>query len=239
MWFDGGAGRPADSDVSVGRVNAPRENAPRENAPRDDPASLDTGGAGHGVADPGALERGWIAGIQRGDVADFEAVVRAYGPPLTRFATGLLGARDAADDVVQDVLWRVWEGRAAWRPTVSLSAYLYAAVRNRALNALERDRVRVRYSGATREAAAHDPALYAAPSPAEVTEAAAEVSDRTAMVRRAFAALTERQQTAVRLRYEDGLSFADVAAALGVSVSAAEQLVARAIRVLRSEIVRP
>ena len=230
MWFDG-AGRPHDSDASVGRANAPRENAPGEN-----PAPLDSGRAGRGVSDSGVLERGWIAGIQHGDVAAFEAVVRTYGPPLTRFATGLLGGRDAADDVVQDVLWRVWDGRAAWRPTVSLSAYLYAAVRNRALNALERDRVRARHGDATRDAAAHDPALYAAPSPAEITEAAADASDRTALVRRAFAALTERQQTAVRLRYEDGLSFADVAASLGVSVSAAEQLVARAIRVLRSEI---
>jgi RNA polymerase sigma-70 factor (ECF subfamily) len=227
IWFDG-AGHPRDSAASTGQVNVPSDN----------PAPSGTGSAGHGVSEPAALERAWIVGIQGGSVADFEAVVRAYGPPLTRFAIGLLGGRDAADDVVQDVLWRVWEGRAEWRPTVSLSAYLYAAVRNRALNALERDRVRARHGDATRDAAAHDPALYAAPSPAELTEAAAEAADRIAQMRRAFAALTERQRTAVRLRYEDGLSFADVAAALGVSVSAAEQLVARAIRVLRSEIAR-
>jgi RNA polymerase sigma-70 factor (ECF subfamily) len=177
----------------------------------------------------------WIEGIRRGDVSAFEAMVRAYGPRLARFAVGLLGSREDAEDIAQDVLWRVWEGRGAWRPTVSLRAYLFTAVRNRALNLLQRDRIRARYyQEATQQAAAHDSELYTIPSPAAVLEEEEERIALAAALRQAFAGLTERQQSAVRLRYEHGLTFPEVAAALAVSLSAAEKIVARALRALRA-----
>jgi RNA polymerase sigma-70 factor, ECF subfamily len=179
-------------------------------------------------------ERAWIDGVRRGNVAAFERMVRAYGPPLSRFAFGLLGSQEDADDIVQDVLWRVWDGREDWWPTVSLRAYLFTAVRNRALNLLQRGRVSARYQEATQQAAEHDAELQAIPSPAEVFEAEEERTALTAALRRAFAGLTERQQSAVRLRYEEGLTFPEAAAALGVSLSAAEKIVARAIRVMRA-----
>ena len=93
---------------------------------------------------PDVRERDWIEGIGRSDVGAFEAMVRTYGPQLARFAVGLLGSREDAEDIAQDVLWRVWDGRGAWRPTVSLRAYLFTAVRNRALNLLQRGRIRAR-----------------------------------------------------------------------------------------------
>ncbi len=182
---------------------------------------------------PAVREGEWIEQIRRGDAAAFETMVRAYGPQLARFAVGLLGSREDAEDIVQDVLWRVWEGRGAWRPTVSLRAYLFTAVRNRALNLLQRGRIRARYQVATQHSAQYDAELQAIASPADVLD---EEEDRIAVttaLRRAFAGLTERQQSAVRLRYEHGLTFPEVAAALAVSLGAAERIVARAIRAMR------
>jgi RNA polymerase sigma-70 factor (ECF subfamily) len=176
----------------------------------------------------------WIEGIGRGDVAAFEAMVRAYGPRLARFAVGLLGSREDAEDIAQDVLWRVWEGRGAWRPTVSLRAYLFTAVRNRALNLLQRGRIRARYQAAMQHRAQHDAELQEIANPAAALEEEEERVAVTTALRRAFAGLTERQQSAVRLRYEHGLTFPEVAAALAVSLSAAEKIVARAIRALRA-----
>jgi RNA polymerase sigma-70 factor (ECF subfamily) len=183
---------------------------------------------------PEVREGEWIEGIRRGDVAAFEAMVRAYGPRLARFAIGLLGSREDAEDITQDVLWRVWDGRGAWRPPVSLRAYLFTAVRNRALNLLQRSRIRARYQAAMHHMAQHDAELYAIRSPAATLDEEEERVAVTAALRRAFAGLTERQQSAVRLRYEHGLTLPEVAAALAVSLSAAEKIVARAIRALRA-----
>jgi RNA polymerase sigma-70 factor (ECF subfamily) len=183
---------------------------------------------------PDARERDWIEGIGRSDVAAFEAMVRAYGPQLARFAVGLVGSREDAEDIAQDVLWRVWDGREGWRPTASLRAYLFTAVRNRSLNLLQRGRIRARYQEATQQAARHDAELSTLPSPADGLYEAEDRIAVLAALRRAFAGLTERQQSAVRLRYEHGLTFPEVAAALAVSLSAAEKIVARALRALRA-----
>jgi RNA polymerase sigma factor (sigma-70 family) len=127
-------------------------------------------------------EQDWIEGIRRSDVPAFEAMVRACGPRLAHFAIGLLDGRRAdAEDVVQDVLWRVWHGRADWRPAVSLRAYPFTAVRNRALNLLQRGRVRARYQAATHHGAQHDAELYAIRSPAATLD---EEEERVAVTSR-------------------------------------------------------
>jgi RNA polymerase sigma-70 factor (ECF subfamily) len=177
-------------------------------------------------------EEEWIRRIREGDAGAFETLVRAYGPRLAEFASGFVQAQDEAEDVVQEVLWRVWVGRARWRPTVSLRAYLFTAVRNRVLNLLEHRRVRAHYYRDVLATGAEP----AAPSVAENLEAAQEGAARQRALQDGFAGLTEKQQTAIRLRYGEGLAMAEVAATLGVSVSAAERLVARALGALREKL---
>ncbi|HWZ57331.1 MAG TPA: sigma-70 family RNA polymerase sigma factor [Gemmatimonadaceae bacterium] len=195
--------------------------------------------AGAGDDEGAIAERAWVDGIRRGDPSALEAVVRAYGPGLAQFAFGFVGDRAESEDIVQDVLWRIWDGRDHWRAPTSLRAYLLAAVRNRALNVLGRRRTRDRHALMVQQSGATDPDLAMAPNPADVLADAEATAEVMATLRRAFLGLTERQQTAIRLRYEQGLSFLELAGALGVTLSGAEQLVARAIRALRAEVARP
>jgi RNA polymerase sigma-70 factor (ECF subfamily) len=176
----------------------------------------------------------WIESIRQGDALVFEAMVCAHGPELRRVASGLLRNREDTQDVVQDVLLRVWQGRGKWRPTASIRAYLYTATRNRSLNLLERRRVRSAYRAEMQYDGTHESELQASRSPAEALAAAEEQVAQMAGLRRTYARLSERQQLAVRLRYEKGLTFPEMAVGLGVSESAAEQLVARAIRAMRA-----
>ena len=194
---------------------------------------------GAGDGDQASAERAWIAGIRRGDASALEDVVRAYAPRLAQFAFGFVGDRAEAEDIVQDVLWRIWDGRAVWRAPSSLRAYLIAAVRNRALNVLGRRRTRDQYAVMVRQSGVADPASAMVPNPADVLADADASAEMVAALRRAFLELTERQQTAVRLRYEDGLSYPELAASLGVTQSGAEQLVSRAIRALRAAVAKP
>jgi RNA polymerase sigma-70 factor, ECF subfamily len=178
-------------------------------------------------------DEAWVERIRRGETAAFEAVTRRYGPRLVQFAASLIGAADDAEDVVQDVLWGIWDSRLTFRPSVSLQAYLLGSVRNRALNVLARRKVRANYRD---RVSLGDPAAPDPPTPAETLLANEEAQGRHRMLERAFAALTEKQRTAIQLRYSTGLPMADVAAALGVSISATERLVSRALKVLRSEV---
>jgi RNA polymerase sigma factor (sigma-70 family) len=118
---------------------------------------------------------------------------------------------------------------------VSIRAYLLTAVRNRAFNVLAHRRVRSDHR-ATVEAnhAAANNDIGAS----DALDAAEDESLRQRLLGRAFAALTEKQRTAVRLRYSEGLAMAEVATALGISVSATERLVARALRAMREQAAR-
>jgi len=151
------------------------------------------------------------------------ALVSAYFERLARFAYGLVGSADVAEDVVQDVLVRVWDARRTIRPDQALRAYLFTAVRRRALDVLKHRGVEERH------------ALAAVPrEPAMITvDADLDADALAAAVRVAIARLPERRQTALRLRYEESLPFALVAEVMGTSEKAAKDLVARAVKDVR------
>jgi RNA polymerase sigma factor (sigma-70 family) len=58
------------------------------------------------------------------------------------------------------------------------------------------------------------------------------------LVRSEVLALTDRQREALRLRYEQGHTMPQVAELLGITVTAAEKLVGRALGTLRERLVR-
>jgi RNA polymerase sigma-70 factor (ECF subfamily) len=136
--------------------------------------------------------------------------------------------RDASEDAVHDVFRMFWERRATLSIEGTLATYLFGAVRHRALNVL-------RHLGvARRSLAAFDtsdvPAMGGAPPRADMQS---DTADLEALVFRHIAVLPERTRTLVLLRWKHGLSYAEIAAALGVSTEAAKKLGQRVQAVLR------
>jgi RNA polymerase sigma-70 factor, ECF subfamily len=171
----------------------------------------------------------WVAGIQSGDPAAFEAMFRAYYRPLRAFA--LAQVRDAAtvDEIVQDVLCWVWQHRTAWRIHTSLKTYLFGAVRNRALNHARRERLALQWELNTAAATRARPeAAYAEPADARVIE-----DDFGRALRRAVDALPTRCREAYLLRWLHHRSYKDIAGEMGTSVKTVEIHIAKALKVLR------
>ena len=164
--------------------------------------------------------------LRAGDSRALTALVEDHFGALVRFAYYLLGSRDWAQDVVQDVFVRIWEHPETFAPTRSLKQYLYAAVRNHALNEQKYEAVRMRHQEATRAAAEADPSLIGTPS-----QENAILHDATIQV--ALRQLSDRRQQAVRLRIEEQLTHAEIGQILGISTVAAERLVLRALEDLR------
>ena len=160
------------------------------------------------------------AQLRDGNPDAFARVVVQYTDRLTRLAFYITGARDSADDVVQDVFVDLWERRDALR-VESLKSYLFRAVHNRALNDRKATAVRKRY-----QLTALAEAEAAAPSPEYrvLTQAA---------VQSAVDQLAERRQIAIRLRFEEQMTHAEIASILAISPLAARLLVARALADLR------
>ena len=79
-------------------------------------------GNGRGQAAPGGVE--WVEAIRAGDPSAFEALFHAYHAGMCAFAYRYLGARDLAEEIVQEVFLCVWERRETWHISTSVRSYL-------------------------------------------------------------------------------------------------------------------
>jgi RNA polymerase sigma factor (sigma-70 family) len=190
------------------------------------PAALSTGG--HGAAAERAERKGDLAVAippRRGAVrGDLEQVFRTAYPRVVAVAARVLGSRGEAEDVAQEVFLAF--GRSSVPAGESLG-WLSVAAAHTALNHLRSGRRR-----AFREEAARDDD---AASP-DVADAVVTLDERR-RVRAALARLPRKQAVALVLRHS-GLSYAEVAAALGLSAGSVGTTVRRAESALRKELIR-
>jgi RNA polymerase sigma factor (sigma-70 family) len=156
--------------------------------------------------------------------ADIEQVFRTAYPRVVAVAARVLGGRDEAEDVAQEVF--LGFGRSTV-PAGEAVGWLCVAAAHRALNHLRSGRRR-----AWREAAAGD---NGAACP-DVADAVVTLDERR-RVRAALARLPRRQAVALVLRHS-GLSYAEVAAALDLSPGSVGTTVRRAESALRKELNR-
>lgn len=82
------------------------------------------------------MEDSIIDKLKLGDEKVFEDIYNQYYTLLCRFAYRLLGDSLLAEELVDDVIFYLWEHRAETYISFSLRAYLLRAVRNRCLNEL-------------------------------------------------------------------------------------------------------
>lgn len=74
-----------------------------------------------------------LLALQRGDKKAYSALFRRYYPALCAYANRLVNLEDA-EEIVQDVLFWLWENREVQTFDTSFSQYLYKAVYNRCIN---------------------------------------------------------------------------------------------------------
>jgi RNA polymerase sigma-70 factor (ECF subfamily) len=157
----------------------------------------------------------------------FEELVGRHLDRTYALARRLTGSDSEADDVTQEVFTRAWLKAPTWRPgQARFSTWLYRVTANLSVD------VRRRRGPPVVEIDPDDPAVGTADA-AETVVAAGQEDARLAA---AVAALPERQRTAVALTYTSGLSNAEAAAVMEVSVKAFEALLVRAKRELRQRL---
>jgi RNA polymerase sigma-70 factor (ECF subfamily) len=165
--------------------------------------------------------------IRQGSEAAFETLFRRYCDPLCTFAEGFVETAPVAEDLVHDVFCDIWDRRADFEPKGAVKAYLYRAVRNKALNTIERRRVRREW--------VTEKKYDLTPSSMEATRAA-EYRELQEAVKHAIVELTERQRTVYRLVRHQHLSYAEVATVLDISEKTVENHMGRALKRLRASL---
>lgn len=164
--------------------------------------------------------------LRAGSEHAFDILFRRYYPDLVRAAQALLGDRDAAEEVAQDVLLELWRRRAATRIDTTLRAYLYRAVRNRALNV-------IRHDTTVRRAQPLLVRFHGGPAPSDADLIEGEIRGA---LDRALDALPPRCREVFELNRVHGLRYAEVAEAMGISIKTVEVQMGKALRIVRTHL---
>ena len=165
-----------------------------------------------------------------GPGADPAALWAAFAPPLRGFLARRVPPGVEADDLVQDVFLRVVRHAGTLRSTDRPEAWLFQIARNALRDSL---RARLRRDGRTDALESDD--LPAEPDAASERAAEAELAPcLTGMVER----LPEPYRTAITLTTLQGVSQADAARRLGMSMSGMKSRVQRGRDRLRQMLVQ-
>jgi RNA polymerase sigma-19 factor, ECF subfamily len=157
----------------------------------------------------------------------FDELVRTHYGRLCNFAYRFVGSRDVAEDIVQDVLARLWRNREEFDPRDPL-AYLYQAVRNQAVSYRRQQGVRERWSAHAADEIER--------RPGEDGLSRVEAADLATALARAVDQLPERCRLIFTMSREQGLSYAEIAKILGISIKTVETQMGRALKALRSRL---
>lgn len=149
--------------------------------------------------------------------------MREQHPALCGYAYRFVKARDIAEEVVQDVLLRVWARRDRIAQA-ELAPYVFRSVAHAAISRIRADRaIRNRDERLRVEIDAR-----VEPDPADTG------AELEAHVRRAIEALPERMRLVFLLSRDAGLTYAAIANRLGISPKTVENQIVRALRLLRA-----
>ena len=155
--------------------------------------------------------------------ASLATLSERHRPEIVRYLTRLLGDRDEAEDVCQEVFLRAHRAFARLAPDSNCRAWLYRIATNSGLNAA-RQRAR-------RLARAADVELDGLPGD---SGASPERRVQLRAVATAVETLPPRQRAALVLRQFQGLGYAEIAATLGGNEAAARANVYQALKRLRA-----
>ncbi|WP_041745862.1 RNA polymerase sigma factor [Coraliomargarita akajimensis] len=160
------------------------------------------------------------------DSAWMRSLVDAHAADLTRYAASILGDVDAAKDVVQDSFIRLWK-EPRERVEDHVRPWLFRVCRNRALDARRKGG---RMKPLTEVETDTTPAD--APNPGQVVER----DDQHAQLLGLMQQLPDNQREVVRLKFQNGLSYKEIAAITELSVSNVGFLLHTALNKLRAQV---
>jgi RNA polymerase sigma-70 factor (ECF subfamily) len=171
--------------------------------------------------------------VKEGDGASFALLLEKYRSPVVRYLYRMVQNHGVAEDLAQEVFLRVYRSRGSYQPAAKFTTWLFRIATHLALNWL-RDGKKERgqetledaQTGVSRQLSDNRPSV----EQAMVNEV------RLEEVRRAVAALPDKQRAAVLMHKYEDMEYSHIAKVLECSESAVKSLLFRAYETLRARL---
>lgn len=166
-----------------------------------------------------------MARVAQGSDAALGTLIRRHADPLLTFLLRMLGDRQRAEDLFQEVFLAVWTHRHQYRHPGRFRSWLFGI----ALNQCRAEFRRGRLPTVTLD---DQPALD--PAADDPTPAQAAIADETAvLVAQAVEALPAQQRVVVVLRIWNGLPYGEIADLLGLQTATVRSHMLHALAAMR------
>lgn len=178
--------------------------------------------------------------VRDDDTGAFEELVRRYQDRLLTVMYHLVGNRDEADDLAQEVFLRVYRYRKEYHPQAKFSTWLFTIAHHLAQNVYRRRQRKpeAQLDLTDSSVLAQQPLENWRASPAPAPDSHLRHQELSQVVQWALARLNERQRLAVVLNKFEDMSYQEIADVMGISVKAVKSLLSRARGQLR-ELLAP
>ncbi len=162
-----------------------------------------------------------------GDIKAFESLFRSSYSSLVKYSASIVKDKDTAEEIVQDLFYRLWKERDRLKIRSSLHGYLFRSTYNRSLKWIEHMKVVKKYES--------DSTLTEMESPTTPIQHLqfGELQETIALT---LERLPERCGEIFCLNRFEGLKYREIADRLSISVKTVEANMGRALREFRKTI---
>jgi RNA polymerase sigma-70 factor (ECF subfamily) len=168
-----------------------------------------------------------IESLAKQDEAAFEQVFKTHFKKLHAYACSIIKEETAAEEVVQQVFFKLWERSKGLSISGSVAAYLYRAVYNESLNYLKHQKVQSGYQ----QHFSHN-----MKNEHDTAGKKLSLKELEGRLSNAMNELPEQCRTIFQLSRFEELRYREIADRLGISVKTVENQMGKALKVLRTKL---
>jgi RNA polymerase sigma-70 factor, ECF subfamily len=169
-----------------------------------------------------------IRRIRQGDKAEFESLFRSSYVSLVRYAKSIIRDHDSAEEIVQDLFFKIWQNRENINIESSLNGYLFRSVHNKCLHHINHLRIvdkHVQENIKSQTITTEDPVDILRYK---------ELQERIILI---LKRLPERCSLIFCMNRFDGLKYNEIAEKLSVSVKTVEANMGKALKEFRKALI--
>jgi RNA polymerase sigma-70 factor (ECF subfamily) len=172
--------------------------------------------------------------VKEGDGASFDVLLEKHRSSVVHFLYRMVQNHAVAEELAQEVFLRVYRSRSTYEPTARFTTWLFRIATHLALNAL-RDGKNERFQERLDDDTSDMPVRQVSDRRPSV-EQSMVYQAKLQEIRRAIAALPQKQRAAVLMHKYEEMEYSQIAKVLCCSESAVKSLLFRAYETLRARL---
>ena len=181
-----------------------------------------------------------MGSVRIGNKYAFEVLIHRHQRSVLNFIFRFLGNRTDAEDLTQEVFFRVWKAAGTYKPDAKFTTWLYRIATNLCINRQHAIRIRRLFVQSRIQEQIQDS------KDSSIIGESAEIlspedriidSEQSTRLLNAINELPTSQRVAIILRIYDEMSYQEIAQIMGRSISSVDSLLIRAKKNLHGKLV--